>query len=261
VSVELPRLSDFDKTPLLEGEGLLHVLPITAEDVSLERGGKRLVAGIDLAIGEGGGITAVLGPNGAGKSLLLRLLCGLIHPSAGQVTWAGRAPDSSRATRLAFVPQSPVMLRRSAEGNIDFVLAAQGVAAQRRRDLARSALTAARLSHIAASPAKSLSGGEQQRLALARAMALDPAVLLLDEPTANADPASARAMEEQIGFAKEGGRRIILVTQSLGEARRLADDVIFMHGGCIVERAPAATFFQAPATREARLFLDGEIVF
>lgn len=246
----------FDTMPEL-GKSMAAIIPIEARGLILERGGRRLIDRIDLAVG-GAGLTVIMGPNGAGKSVLLRLLAGLLPPDGGTVRWAGRALDRARTPRLGFLFQQPVLLRRSALANVRYVL--QGGSRQVRSERAMAALTRAGLAHLAHTPARLLSGGEQQRLALARALAPDPEVLLLDEPCANLDPAATAAIEALVADAARDGTKIVLVTHDIGQARRLADEVVFLHGGRIVERGPAAAFFDAPASDAARAYLAGRLV-
>ena len=235
------------------------VLPIVGQGLAVRRGGRTLIDGIDIAF-EGHGLTVVLGANGAGKSLLLRLLAGLVQPDGGAVTWAGSAPDRSRALGVGFVFQRPVMLRRTAIANVRYALKAACVPRGERDAIAQRALQDAGLGALADWPARLLSGGEQQRVALARALAPAPQALLLDEPTSNLDPASTLAIENLVCGARKAGTRIVHVTHDLGQARRLADEVVFMHAGRIVERAPAASFFDAPSSGRAQAFLEGRIV-
>ncbi len=115
------------------------------------------------------------------------------------------------------------------------------------------------LSHAAHQPARVLSGGEQQRLALARAWALGPEVLFLDEPTANLDPGATREVETIIGQIHASGTKIVMTTHNLGQARRLGDEILFISGGRLVERAPVERFFAHPATAEAAAFIRGEL--
>jgi tungstate transport system ATP-binding protein len=216
----------------------------------------RLIDSIDLDLPQRG-ITIVMGPNGAGKSLLLKLLHGLIEPSAGTVRWGGMPPGPAVRRRQGMVFQRPVLLRRSAGANIDFVLGLNGRATTERR---RALLTEVGLERHERTPARKLSGGEQQRLALARALALEPSVLLLDEATANLDPNSTQSIETIVSGASARGIKIILVTHDVGQARRLADDVVFMHRGRLIERREANEFFAQPASTEARAFLAGQLV-
>ncbi len=235
------------------------ILPLTVESLVFEIDGRRLIDGIDLHL-ERGATTVLLGPNGAGKSLLLRLCHGLLAPTAGRVRWALAEGRVAGVKRHAMVFQKPVMLRRSVFANLTHALAAAGLGYDARRARARTALERFRLADLADRPARVLSGGEQQRLAIARAWALDADVLFLDEPTSQLDPAATRAIEEMLRALKDEGRTLMMATHDLGQARRLADRVLFVHAGRIREDASAATFFTAPATGEARAFLAGDLL-
>ena len=235
------------------------VLPVTASGLTFVRAGRRLVDNIDLTL-DGDGITLVMGPNGAGKSLMLRLLAGLLIPDAGTVTWAGRPPDRERTPRIGFVFQKPVLLRRSVLANIVHALKVCGVPRAERKARAMEALERARLGALAALPARVLSGGEQQRLALARTLALNPRLLMLDEPTASLDPASVAHIEALVLEAARAGTRVLFVSHDLGQSRRLADDVVFMHAGHIIERSPADAFFTSPQSRLGAGFLAGDLL-
>ncbi|WP_321341397.1 ATP-binding cassette domain-containing protein [Breoghania sp.] len=235
------------------------ILPIAVRGLTLTRNGRPLIDGIDLVL-NGQGITMVMGPNGAGKSLLMKLLAGLLRPDAGEVRWNGCAPDRARAPRIGYVFQKPVLLRRSVFGNIMHALKATGVKRADRRERATEALVRARLEHLAAMPARQLSGGEQQRLALVRALAARPQLLLLDEPTANLDPASTAGIEALVLEAARAGTRVLFVSHDKGQVRRLADDVIFIHDGKIGERSAADDFFESPKSPLARHFLEGGLL-
>ena len=235
------------------------VLPIIGDSLVVRRGGRLLVDHASLTM-DNAGMTVLMGPNGAGKSLLLRLLAGLVTPDSGTVTWAGSSPERSRASRVGLVFQRPVMLRRSALANIRFALKAAGVPRAERMEQAMDALDSGGLSHLAESPARVLSGGEQQRLALVRALAPRPSVLLLDEPTANLDPASTLAIETVMQEAADQGTRLLLVTHDPGQARRLGDCIAFMCAGHIEAPVPASDFFDHPATGKARAFIEGRLV-
>lgn len=245
----------FDEPP--PGRKRSRILPLMASGLVLERGGRRILDNVDLTVG-GNGISVIMGPNGAGKSVLLRLLTGLLDPDAGQVSWAGSRPDRARRPSLGFVFQKPVLLRRSAIANVRYALRGTGRSERTRR--AAEALARAGLQHLADSPARLLSGGEQQRLALARALAPEPEVLLLDEPCANLDPAATAAIEKLIEDAGARGIKIVLVTHNVGQAKRLADDVTFLHDGRIVEQAPATAFFDNPASKASRAYLEGRLL-
>ena len=210
--------------------------------VSLRVGAENLLNDISLTL-QRQGTTVIMGPNGAGKSLLLRLAHGLIAPTTGQVTWQGTpiAPEITRQQALVF--QKPVLLRRSAAANVDFVLKSRGIRNAAARD---SALAQVGLIDKAQSPARRLSGGEQQRLALARALVTKPDVLLLDEPTTNLDPSATMKIEEIVQDAATQGTKVLFVTHDIGQARRLADDVVFLQRGQLTEQAAAHEFFAAP---------------
>jgi tungstate transport system ATP-binding protein len=230
------------------------ILPLRLEGVSYAAGGRTLIERTSLTL-EAGASTIVLGANGAGKSVLMRLMHGLLAPSSGRVAWQTEGPRR----RQAMVFQRPVMLRRSALANVLYALDAAGVPTAQRTGLAREALAEAGLSHLAHRPARVLSGGEQQRLALARAWALHPEVLFLDEPTANLDPGATREIEAVIKAFDVAGTKIVMSTHSLGQARRLGDEVIFLHQGRVAERAPIERFFPQPASPEAAAFVKGEL--
>ncbi|MDA7947583.1 MAG: ATP-binding cassette domain-containing protein [Hyphomicrobiaceae bacterium] len=232
------------------------VLPCEVRGLCFEAGGDLIIDNVDLTLGSTG-ITVVMGPNGAGKSILVRLLHGMLEPSAGDISWGGRGLCEETRRRQAMVFQTPVLLRRSVEANIAFALRLHGENGQVR---CVRILDEAGLAEKAGQPARLLSGGERQRLAIARALAADPEVLFLDEATASLDPASVQAIEEVVQSARDRSVKIIFITHDIGQARRLADDVVFMHRGRIVERAPAGKFFDNPSSREASDYLAGRIV-
>lgn len=230
-------------------------LPLAIRDLAFTVAGKILLQDVSFVLPQGG-VTALIGPNGAGKSLTLRLCHGLITPSSGSVTW--NAADTTAKHRHAMVFQRPVMLRRSVRDNI-----AHAVKALHRPDPVRrvaEALHRFDLVRLADQPARSLSGGEQQRLAIARAFALSPEVLFLDEPTSQLDPATTRQIEAMIEVLRAEGITVLMTTHDLPQARRLSQRVLFMHKGRLVEDAPTDQFFTRPATEEARIFLSGALL-
>jgi tungstate transport system ATP-binding protein len=230
------------------------ILPLRLQGVSFAAGGRMIIPPLDLTL-EAGASTIILGANGAGKSVLMRLMHGLLAPSTGRVAWNADGPRR----RQAMVFQRPVMLRRSALANVVYALDAAGVPVGQQARLAREALQEVGLSHVAGRAARVLSGGEQQRLALARAWALHPEVLFLDEPTANLDPGATREIEAIIKAFDVAGTKIVMSTHNLGQARRLGDEVIFLHQGRVAERAPIEKFFPRPASPEAAAFVKGEL--
>lgn len=230
-------------------------LPIRFDDVAFAANGTRILTGVSLAFASGM-LTAVLGPNGSGKTTLLKLAMSLLEPTHGRITFAGRAISVSR--RRAFVFQKPVMLRRTAAGNVAYALKMAGHAAAPTR--IGQLLEQVGLAAFAARPARRLSGGEQQRLALARALARDPEILFLDEPTASLDPFATKGVEDIITHIAGAGVKVVMTTHDLGQARRLAGHVVFLAKGRLCEDALAAAFFDRPATPEARLFLAGDLV-
>jgi len=239
------------------GQGPL--LPLELRGLTYQANGKRVIDGLDLTVEEPG-ITVIMGPNGAGKSVLLRLMHGLIAPTGGEVLWGGKRLDRELAQRQAMVFQKPVLLRRSVAANIWHALGLRGIARTDRAIRVDDALKRAGLETRAATPARVLSGGEQQRLCLARALILEPDILLLDEPTASLDPASTLAIEEVLIDAQRRGIKIIVVTHDVGQARRLAREIVFLHHGRIVEHQAANSFFDSPQSETARAFLAGGLV-
>ena len=239
--------------------GTAAILPIRGEGLAVERGKRRILERLDIEIG-GRGTLVLMGPNGAGKSVLARVLAGLVEPTAGRVTWAGTPPDRRRAPRLGFVFQRPVHLRRSVLANVTYALAVAGVPKPKRTERALAALARGRIAHLAHAPARVLSGGEQQLLSIARALATEPEILILDEPTSALDPAATTAIEDLLGEVRTQGVRVVLITHDLGQARRLADEVAFLHHGRLVERTPREEFFARPSSPEAQAFMRGEIV-
>jgi len=252
----LERLAPMDDVAPLEAASSAPLLPLRLEGLMLDIAGKRLVDGVDLTLA-GHTFTMVMGPNGAGKSLLLRMLHGLLTPTAGRIDWGGLGMSDAIRARQAMVFQRPVLLRRSVAENIDFVLRVKKRPDRERRD---AILEHVGLQDHARQPARLLSGGEQQRLALARALVIEPEVLFLDEPTASLDPASVLMIEEIVMDAHRRGTKIIFISHDLGQARRLGDEIVFLHRGRLSEHTPARRFFTSPSSEAARAYLEGRIV-
>lgn len=233
------------------------LLPLQLRDVVFSAGGRRIIDGVTLTL-EPDVRTMIVGPNGAGKSVLLRLCHGLLQPTSGSIRCnVSEQPGAPR--RQAMVFQRPVLLRRSALGNVAFALRIAGVPWNQRGARAREALRGVGLDALARHPARVLSGGEQQRLALARVWALRPELLFLDEPTASLDPSATQEIERIIAALHAAGTKIVMVTHNLGQARRLGDEIIFLHQGQALERAPADRFFLCPESAEAVQFLKGQL--
>lgn len=230
---------------------------VELEAVELRRGGRVIVGPVSLRLG-GEGITMAMGPNGAGKTTLLRALHGLERVSSGRIRW----DDEARARRehQAFVFQTPILMRRSVLDSIAYPLRLKGVPRGEARDRAAACADAVGLRVSLRKEAGNLSGGEKQKMALARALITSPALLFLDEPSANLDGRSTREIEEILANIRAGGTRIVMSTHDIGQARRLADDVVFLHDGTLVEQAPSAAFFDAPQSKQANAYLQGDIV-
>lgn len=229
-------------------------LPIQFETISFAVGATGILHSIDMKLAPGSP-TVLMGPNGCGKTTLLKLAMGLIAPTRGAITFGdGAAPAGSRA----IVFQKPVMLRRTTAANIAYALSAAGKSANEPN--VRRLLDLAHIGSLALRPARRLSGGEQQRLALARALACEPQVLFLDEPTSSLDPASTKLVEDVIARVSASGVKVVLATHDLGQARRLAGDVVFLAKGRMMEHTAADRFFVDPASEEARRFLAGDLV-
>ncbi len=250
------------------------ILPLNVKSLRYAVGAAELIRDVSFVV-QRGSRNIVLGANGAGKSVLLRLLHGLLPPSGGQIEWA----HSNAQFKQAMVFQRPIMLRRTARENIEFSLRltqrghrSRDSLEPRSRDsrghrisdvasAAEAALDRVGLAHLADRPARLCSGGEQQRIALARAWALSPEVLFLDEPTASLDPTATKAIEEIIHAINKIGTTIIMTTHDIGQAKRIASRVLFLHRGQLIEDAAATPFFETPQSPEAAAFIKGELLW
>lgn len=242
---------------------------VVFENVNFSVGKTKLIHNISCTL-DGNAKTVVMGANGAGKSLFLRLLAGLLKPDSGLInttgTGTGTGADAaantgkSRPAIVSMVFQKPVLLRRTVAGNLGFVLKNHCVPQNKRKRIIQETLTIAKLQNLARNPARSLSGGEQQRLALARAIAISPDILLLDEATANLDPASTFIVEKMVDEISRAGTKVIFITHDVRQAKRIGDDVLFFHEGQIMTHKPAVAFFRDPGSPEAQAYLDGRIL-
>lgn len=235
----------------------MRMFPLKVTGAQTARRGKVLVGPVDLEL-HGAGATVVMGPNGSGKTTLLRLLHGAARLTSGEITWA--CDEATARKGQAFVFQRPVMLRRSVAENLMYPLRMRGVARADAVTQAEDWAARVGLSDMMGRAAPHLSGGEQQKLALARAMITSPHVLFLDEPTAALDGRATREVEAVLRAARASGTQLILSTHDLGQAKRLADEVVFLLHGRVQEHSPARAFFDAPKSIQARAFLRGDIV-
>ncbi len=236
---------------------MVAALPLTLTGATLRRQGKTLIGPVDLTLGRIG-VTVVIGPNGSGKTSLLRMMHGLQRTADGRVGWS--VADAIARERQAYVFQRPIALRRSVLANLMFPLRLRGASRAQAEAQARAIADRFDLTAMLAQPAPSLSGGEMQRLALARALITEPEILFADEPCAALDGQATRQIEALLAGTAAAGTRLVMATHDMGQARRLASDVIFLLHGRIHETGPAKTFFAAPATPEAQAFLNGDIV-
>jgi tungstate transport system ATP-binding protein len=232
-------------------------LPIRFDQVSVRSRSVTILDRITLQI-DAGAPTVLIGPNGSGKTTLLRTAMGLVVPTQGRVTWGG--VEKSPPAHRAIVFQRPAMLRRSAAGNLRYALRVAGVPHAQHNGRIKELLVRVGLDGLGKRPARRLSGGEQQRLALARALARDPAVLFLDEPTASLDPASTDVVERVIRAIAASGIKVVASTHDLGQARRIAGEIVLLHRGRVVETANAAQFLNSPKSEEAKSFIAGELL-
>ncbi|KQP96621.1 ABC transporter ATP-binding protein [Methylobacterium sp. Leaf117] len=231
------------------------VEPMPALDLDglvLTRNGTRILDGLDARI-PAAGITALIGPNGAGKSATLRVIDGLLRPDAGSVLIVSQGP-----VRRAHLFQRPALLRASARANVALALVPLGLSRTERAARAHAALVRVGLGHRADAPATRLSGGEQQRLALARAWAVTPDLLLADEPTANLDPGATELVEGLIAEMARQGAKVVLVSHNLGQVMRLAADVVVLARGRAVEQGPTRALLTSPEAPETRAYITGE---
>ena len=229
--------------------------------VSFRPTGRTVLDGIDFEWDDDVRVCALIGPNGAGKSVMLRTAHGLLQPDAGEVRFEGRPPPGKGLAfeGQALVFQHPSLFRGTVLENLLLVPDPAGRSRRDRRERALLMLDRVGLRSLAGAPALKLSGGERQRLALARAWLTEPRLMLLDEPTASLDPSATDQVEQLIGDIRASGCGVLIVSHNLGQAARLADEVVFIHHGRLLERQPAAAFFDRPRTSEARHFLQGAL--
>lgn len=233
------------------------ILPLVLNDACVHKKGLQIVGPLNMQL-QGRGCSIVMGPNGSGKTTFLRLMHGLEMASQGQVIWNGNRRDVY--PRQSFVFQTPVVMRRSVRENIAYPLITRGHKKRTALLEADRWIDEVGLHGSAQKDALVLSGGEKQKLALARALITKPEVLFLDEPSSNLDGASTYDIETLIFKARDSGTRIVMATHDFGQARRLASEIYFMYHGTIHEHAVKDDFFAGPKTKEARAFIKGDIL-
>lgn len=233
------------------------LFPLVLSGATTSRRGRRLIGPIDLTL-DGAGTTILLGPNGAGKTTLLRLMHGLARLSGGSLRW--NAPTDEAQARQAFVFQTPIMLRRTVLANLTYPLQLRRVPRAEAAATAQDWAVRVGLADMVNRSAPFLSGGERQKLSIARALITEPDVLFLDEPTAALDGRATREIEAILQDAATRGTRIIMSTHNLGQARRLANDIVFLQAGQVAEHAEAESFFAGPQHAAAQAYLLGDIV-
>lgn len=245
-------------TNIITNMNNISVLPLQIKNLHITKNGNTLINNISFSI-ESNQATVILGPNGAGKSLLLRTAHGLETPNQGTLNWNSHTPKPDHSWR-AYIFQKPVLLRRSVRANLEYVLSLHNITKADHSSLIEAALEHTGLSQLADRNARVLSGGEQQRLNIARAWVLQPKVILLDEPTAELDPNGTAAIERLIKTIAQQGTKIIMSTHDLGQAHRLAKDIVFLHQGKLIEHTPADSFFEEPQTKIAQDFIAGKLL-
>ncbi|MBL1436260.1 MAG: ABC transporter ATP-binding protein [Rhodobacteraceae bacterium] len=236
---------------------MVSILPLVLTDATAHMRGKKLVGPVSLTLSPKG-FTMVIGPNGAGKTTLLRLMHGLQRCTKGQVEWA--VPAAQARDRQGFVFQSPIMMRRNVADSLAYPLRLRGMSKAEAQEKVAKCAGNFGLSDLLENVAPLLSGGEKQKLSLARALITEPEILFLDEPCANLDGRATREIEHILQQVQARGTRLVMSTHDMGQARRLAQDVIFLMQGKVHEHAAAESFFSAPTTAEAKAFINGDIV-
>lgn len=233
------------------------ILPINVRDAVVKKRRQILLGPISLALPEHG-FTMVIGPNGAGKTTLLRLIYGLEFPKHGDISW--NLPKSEVQKHQAFIFQTPIMMRRSVVDNICYPLLTRGINKSAAQEQAKQWAQKVGLGEMCARDAMVLSGGEKQKLAIARALIIKPQILFLDEPTTNLDGKSTREIEELLLQTYHNGTRIVMTTHNLAQAKRLASDIIFLNKGQLMEQGTADAFFNQPSSSTIQQFLHGDIL-
>ena len=248
------HLDKFNRTLIrIKPEKNINCLPIYIKDLSLILDERKILSSLNLSINSDD-VTVIMGPNGAGKSIFLKILNGILTPTSGCITWNNKKQFSDTLNTQAFVFQKPILLRRSVIANLDYMDSVLGYKKKISKD---RLLEIVQLKKQKNQPARMLSLGEQQRLSLIRSLMLRPNLLLLDEPTANLDPASTKIIEDIILNLKMMGIKIIFVTHNILQAKRIADDIIFLNEGKMVEHLGKKEFFSNSKSIEVQNYLNG----
>ena len=248
------HLDKFNRTlTKIKPEKNINCLPIYIKDLSLILDERKILSSLNLSINSND-VTVIMGPNGAGKSLFLKILNGILTPTSGCITWNNKKQFSDTLNTQAFVFQKPILLRRSVIANLDYMDSVLGYKKKISKD---RLLEIVQLKKQKNQPARMLSLGEQQRLSLVRSLMLRPNLLLLDEPTANLDPASTKIIEDIILNLKMMGIKIIFVTHNILQAKRIADEIIFLNEGKMVEHLNKQEFFSNSKSIEVQNYLKG----
>jgi tungstate transport system ATP-binding protein len=233
------------------------ILPLKVENAHISKRGKTIIGPVTFDITKQG-FTTIIGPNGSGKTTLLKMMHGLERPKEGTLNW--NCDLELARLHQAYVFQTPILLRRSVIENMIYPLRLKGMKHQQTFAKAKEWLEQINLLEASDLSAKILSGGEKQKLAIARALATNPEVVFLDEPTTNLDGTSTREIETLLKKAIQTKTKIIMTTHDMGQAKRLSDEVMFVYRGKIHEFSAASSFFNKPDSVEARAFLEGDIL-
>jgi len=248
------HLDKFNRTLIrIKPEKNINCLPIFIKDLTLILDNRKKLSSLNLSINSDD-VTVIMGPNGAGKSIFLKILNGILTPTSGCITWNNKKQFSDTLNTQAFVFQKPILLRRSVIANLDYMDSVLGYKKKISKD---RLLEIVQLKKQKNQPARMLSLGEQQRLSLVRSLMLRPNLLLLDEPTANLDPASTKIIEDIILNLKMMGIKIIFVTHNILQAKRIADEIIFLNEGKMVEHLNKQEFFSNSKSIEVQNYLNG----
>ena len=250
------HLDKFNRTLIrIKPEKNINCLPIYIKDLSLILDERKILSSLNLSINSDD-VTVIMGPNGAGKSIFLKILNGILTPTSGCIKWNNKKQFSDTLNTQAFVFQKPILLRRSVIANLDYM---DSVLGNKKRISKDRLLKIVQLQKQKNQPARMLSLGEQQRLSLIRSLMLRPNLLLLDEPTANLDPASTKIIEDIVLNLKMMGIKIIFVTHNILQAKRIADEIIFLNEGKMVEHLNKQDFFSNSKSIEVQNYLNGII--